>query len=181
MSNTLLTREDVAALIEADPGFTDGQLDVAVAVVRSYCRWHIAGPRTEMLTLDGRGGTLLQLPTLHLVEVASVTVDGIEITDVDWSTNGTLERRACWPVKRRSIEVEVTHGHERCPEDVAGVIASIAQKLPLSTGGADVEVGVVEEQIGAYRYRLSDSTQTEGQLTDSHMYVLGPHRIHLGP
>ncbi len=177
MANTLLTREDISALTESEPAFTDGQLDVAVAIVRTYCRWHIAPTVTETITLDGRGGQLLTLPSMHVAAVTAVTVDGVDIDDFDWSTNGTVERCGWWPSKRRSIEIDVQHGHAACPDDVAGVVASIAAKLPLSTGGADIEVGVVEESIGSYRYRLSDSSQTEGQLTDSHRYLLGAHRL----
>lgn len=177
MANTLITREDIGALTESEPAFTDGQLDVAVSIARTYCRWHIAPTLTQTLTLDGRGGRLLALPSLHVVDVTAVTVDGVEVTDFEWSDNGTLERCAGWPAKRRSIEVTLEHGHAACPDDVAGVVASIAAKLPLTTGGEGVEVGVVEEAIGTYRYRLSDSSQTEGQLNESHMFLLSAYRL----
>jgi hypothetical protein len=55
-----------------------------VAEVRAFCGWHIAPEVTETLTLDGPGGYVLVLPTLHLVDLVSVTNDGTAITDPEW-------------------------------------------------------------------------------------------------
>ena len=177
MANDLVTHEYIGSVIGAAPNFTDEQLDIAVAIARSYCRWHIAPVRTETITLDARGGDLLVVPSLAVVDIDSIEIDGTEVTDFEWSTNGTVERCAGWPRKRRSVAVTLDHGHPECPDEVVGVIAAIASKLPLSIGGDGVEVGVVEEQLGSFRYRLSDSSQTEGQLSDSHRYILGNHRL----
>lgn len=181
MANDLLDRQLVASVIEADPSFTDSQLDMAVAMVREYCGWHIAPVRTETLTLDGNGSTEMALPTLLLSDLVSCTIDGAEVTDVEWSTNGTLERRSRFPRKKRAVVVEVEHGHEDCPDDVLGVIATVAARIPFNTGGDGIEVGVVEEQLSSYRYRLSDSVQTDGFFSDADLFVLGNHRITHAP
>jgi hypothetical protein len=60
-----------------------------VAEVRAFCGWHIAPEVTETLTLDGPGGYVLVLPTLHLVDLVSVTNDGTAVTDP--ASTGTSE------------------------------------------------------------------------------------------
>lgn len=177
MANDLLDIETAETIIGAAPNFTDSQLDIAVEIVRRHCGWHIAPVRTETLTVDGNGSTELVLPTLRLTDLATCTVDGVAVSDVEWSTNGTIERRSRFPRKRRAVVVEVEHGHDACPDDVVGVVVTVAARIPFSTGGDGVEAGLVEEQLGSYRYRLSDSVQTEGFLTDADLFVLGAHRV----
>lgn len=75
-----------------DSGMANLALQNASAMVRSFCRWQIAPVYTETLILDSDGGQVLQLPCLAVVSVASVTVDGLPVTDFTWSTDGMLQR-----------------------------------------------------------------------------------------
>lgn len=76
-------------------------VDVASAVVRAYCGWHIAPVLTTDVVCDGPGSTTLILPTLRLQSINSCTVsgppdDGIAptvvdlATEVEWSEAGVV-------------------------------------------------------------------------------------------
>lgn len=119
-----LTIDDAGRLLEAE------------ATVRSRCGWHIAPNRTEEITVDGSGTTVLLLPTLHLLDVVTITENGsvVDLDDVDWSKAGVLTRRhRCWTDRSGAIVVEIEHGHPAAPADISGVVRAIAARI--STDG----------------------------------------------
>ena len=74
----------------------EDRLAQAEAMVRAWCGWHIAPERDEVLTLDGPGGAHLTLPSLHVVDVASVVENG-ELLDpanglYTWSAAGIITK-----------------------------------------------------------------------------------------
>lgn len=121
---------DSAALADY-PGVSSSQVSTAAAQVRDICGWHIAPQVTETLTLDTDGSTVLPLPTLKIVEVTAVrdvSRDTPVVLD-GWraSSAGMLIRPAGWPAGAATVEVDLTHGYETCPEALHPEIAALAQ------------------------------------------------------
>lgn len=107
------------------------RLEQAEALVRAYCGWHISPSREETVEVRGKGGRTLMLPSLHVTEVASVTVDDTLLTVLDdyvWTASGIVDRGrySCW--SDALVEVVMTHGYETVPADVTAVVQAIAQR-----------------------------------------------------
>lgn len=118
--------------ILADPPVERDPEDVRAAedLVRQYCGWHIAPSEEHVVTLDGKGGTTLVLPTLHVTEIASIVEDGVTLpaTAYEWSTSGLVDRvNGYWPRKYRSIVVTMTHGVEAYPWAVREFIKQLVE------------------------------------------------------
>lgn len=129
-------------LLEPQEGVDPDSLDAAVASVRAFCGWHIAPSRTETVTVDSYGSGTVILPSLHVTEVASVTVDGTPVTDFTSRANGILDTWL-WTSRyypRNGVVVTFTHGYDECPADVREVVVSLAKG---NTGGGTVRVGQI--------------------------------------
>jgi hypothetical protein len=113
--------------------------EAACGAVRAYCGWHVAPSVTETVTVDGPGGNVLFLPTLHLTGITSLTNDGTTVTDPEWSEAGMV--RGSWTSKFRGVVAEITHGYEECPAEIIGVLTEAASR---GVGGSAVsQVGQV--------------------------------------
>ena len=116
--------------LEEFPGapFDETSVQIAGAVVRGVCGWHIAPSVTVDLVLDSDGGRVLLLPSLHLTEVAAVRDrDANPIEGWRTSTAGMLEHPGGWPCGLSAVTVTVTHGLPVVPPDLLGVVADIAR------------------------------------------------------
>lgn len=103
--------------------FTPAVIEGAAESIRDDCGWHIAPQETSTVKVRG-GGTVLLLPTLHLVDVTSIkTSGGVDVLGFDWFDNGVVERLRGFP---RVVEVTFTHGYSKCPPALLGVIAERA-------------------------------------------------------
>jgi hypothetical protein len=155
-----------------DAGFW---LNAAQASVRRYCGWHVAPSLAETVTVDAYGGRTLLLRTKHLTDLASVLVDGEDITSrVRWSQAGVLTLRAgSWPDDVGAVTVTLTHGYAVDEvSDLAAMIATIAKRASsqpgivasqsvngasvsfLTAGGAPLSVpllGIEKEALDPYR------------------------------
>lgn len=125
----------------------------AEAEVRRHCGWHIAPSVTVTngrFPVGERG--LVMLPSLHVTDVASVTVDGrvLDPDEYDWETCGLITRRCpSWP-RDPYARVSFTHGYAECPADVVAVVfelASSAIELPASPA-RDVTAGPFRLVLG---------------------------------
>lgn len=148
----LVTPSQLAAYTQGKVLATDprvaGLLDGATAAVRRYCGWHIAPSITQTLTLDGPGGPVLTLPTMHLTAVASVTEDSTALAiydhlehtgDYEWSELGSVRRRgALWTETYRGVVAEITHGFDDAP-DLAQIIMQVVSAALASPMGATRE------------------------------------------
>lgn len=113
--------------------------------IRSYCGWHVSPVITETLTLDGKGGRFLKLPTLRLASVGVLKIDGKPIPAENYGVSklGLIELYAGeFPRRYGSIEVTFTHGYETVP-DVNQVATQIIVNALASP------MGVTREQAGA--------------------------------
>lgn len=121
----LVTLDD----LEEFPGgpFDETSVQVACAVVRGACGWHIAPSMTVDLVLDSDGGRVLLLPSLHLTAVTAVRDrDGNPVTGWRQSAAGMLEHPLGWPGGLSAVTVTVTHGLPAVPEDLQAVVADLA-------------------------------------------------------
>ena len=145
----LLTPEHFAAgtngVISPDDSRVPGIVGGASQAVRTYCGWHIAPVISETLTVDGPGGSELTLPTLRVVAVREVRVEGVALaeSDYDWSESGQIRLRCGeWPRRYRAVEVDVDHGFD-APADVMQVVQQVA------TNAISSSMGATREQAGS--------------------------------
>lgn len=153
---------DVAAVARYTGGRLDAgdqetarQLNAAIRAMRTYCGWHVAPLTTgDVLTLSGRGGPVLRLPTGHLVTVTELVEDGVTVdlaaVDIDFPT-ATLSKDATapwgtlsatiWTARRGGIVVTIDHGFDDA-EDINDVILSaISRNSQRGAGGVPTGVG----------------------------------------
>lgn len=116
---------------------TDLWLKAAQASVRSYCGWHIAPNVDQTLILDAEGGRTLMLPSLHVTDLSSITVDGRDVTgEEDWSQNGMVRLRSgLFPDRFRAVTVSMSSGYEvdEVP-DVVSIILKLANRAATGPG-----------------------------------------------
>lgn len=123
------------------------------AAVRRVCGWHVAPSETVTETYDGPGGTLLELPTLHMTDVASLTIGGtlIDPSEYEWSKIGFIRSRHFWTERYRTIEVTYTHGYEL--EDAADLVeltkSLAARHLSSPMGATREQAGMVSIAWGS--------------------------------
>lgn len=114
----------------------------AAGAVRLEAGWHIAPAVAETVEVETYGNRIALLPTLHVVEVAEVrnidTGDVIEGWRVNKATGVLTRKHGHWPAV---LEVALTHGYEKCPDELLPVIVERAQR-----GKAGL---VRQENIGA--------------------------------
>ena len=165
---SLATTEQLQDLAEESIPDASAELWLAAAsaTVRTYCGWPIS-ETTETLTVEGTPYPTLALPTMHVTEVATVTVDGVELDagSWEWSADGRLRRPQGWGTSLAGVQVELTHGWAEVPADVVAVTCSIALRgwlNPASNAGESLagasdsyETGLAPlERLILDRYRL---------------------------
>lgn len=164
-------------------------LDAVSRTIRRLCGWHIAPVIEETLTLDGPGGHLLELPTMRLLGVISLTErrptpyrpgttawqwDADALADLEWSPLGTIRRRSgVWTDMYRGIEVRVRHGYETAP-DVAQVVCQVAAMTLASPTGA-----ITEQAGGVSMHWGTTASGVAGGMSilDRDLATIEPYRI----
>jgi hypothetical protein len=138
-------------------------LGAALQEVRNYCNWHVSPSRTETLTLNGPGETILYLPSKHVTAVTQIVEDGVtlDISALSWSEHGEVIKpvvnnsqwNKLWVNKFRSIAVTLTHGFSepQC-EDWRRIVLEVAERMSQIHG----LVGVTDLQVGPYRVGAFD-------------------------
>lgn len=141
--------------VSADtPGLSEVLERAENAVIR-YCEWHVAPARTETLILDGSGTELVQLPSLKVNEIQSVRHLGKDVDPeaYDWSATGQIRLRnpqSRWSDRYRSIEVDLDHGYEELPDDLATVILGlVVRSIASPMGEIMIRVGDRQSQFGS--------------------------------
>lgn len=164
----------VTGQTQVDPAFW---LRAANAAVRRECGWHVAPVITETLTLDGRGGTRLLLPSLRVHAVIRVLNDGEDVTArVRYSRRaGILTLPTGWSTDVGSIEVTLEHGHpiEDVP-DIAALIITLTKRAAAS--GATI----AQQNLGpaGVRYALgTDGAPLSLPLLASEKATLAPYTL----
>lgn len=132
--------------------------DIARALARRYCGWHVSPVVTdEEITLDGPGHRLLALPTLALTALSSVVENGVELdlSTLTWSNTGLVAKRdgSPWTDQLAGITVTMSHGYASAI-DFDQAVSIIAQ----STSSADRDdAAMIRKRIDDVEYQWSDA------------------------
>jgi len=130
--------------------------DIARAIARRYCGWHVSPEDSVSVTIDGPGHRTLVLPTLHLVDLESVTEDGVELdlADLAWSERGLVVKRdgSFWTGSLGGIAVSMTHGYDTA-DDFDHAVAIIAGSAG-STARSDASL--VRKKVDDVEYQWSN-------------------------
>ena len=146
----------------------------ACEAVRSRCGWHIAPSVTETVTVDGSGGSVQFLPTLHLTALASITNAGSTVSDPEWSESGMV-RGACWTSKFRGVVADITHGYDECPPEVLAVVRNLAESGAVMAGARQIT-------SGPHSVTLTEAAQAGASaMSPAHLAVLDRYRIPIRP
>lgn len=155
--------------LSADSDETQRALNAALARARRFCGWHVSPVKTETIILDRpSSSSLLILPTLKIVTVNSITVDGnaVDLANVRTSSEapGVLSTKDgftpwggwhFWDSGLGRVSVNVSHGYTA--EEAADFRDAVLQLIDISTlaigtGGS----GPLEEkQVDDVTYRWS--------------------------
>jgi hypothetical protein len=131
----------------SDPRVLDA-IKAVTSSIRKEAGWHI-GPMVtgHTLTLDGPGGKKLNLPTLKLVTLTSITQLGVVLPldddSHDWSELGLVEKRdgTCWTDRYRKIVAVMDHGFDDL-SDLKFLTLSLVSR------GLASPMGATREQAG---------------------------------
>lgn len=148
------------------------QLNQAAHALIAQIGWCPWPERTETLTLDSPGTSVLSLPSTLVKDVATLAVDGREVPDnfYRWSESGLIEKvHGVWPRGYRRVTIEFTHGKnpEELP-DLNGVILAIAaRRIASPLGQTSVRAGSVSETYSGVGVLMADEQAIIGR------YALG--------
>lgn len=146
----LVTPEQLSAATQGKVLATDPRvqplLDGATAAIRRWCGWHIAPPMSdEVITKDGPGTSVLQLPTLHMTALTALVEDGVilDVATIEKSALGNLRKpyRVPWTDTYGGIVATITHGYDDAP-DVAQIIIQVCANALASPMGATREQAI---------------------------------------
>ena len=179
LTEARLVADSSGALKAGDPRL-ESTIAAASAAVRRYCRWHVAPLIEETVVLDGPGGRVLQLPSMHVVDVAEVRIGGavVEASSYAWSAAGLLElhgRLGEWrefPRVYRVVEVTFTHGYAEAPD--LSAIASQVARFALAS-----PMGRTREQAG--QVAVSWGTVQGMAWSESNLEMMKPYRLQVMP
>lgn len=133
--------------IQANDARLSDAITGASAAVRRYCGWHVWPQLTEVsLTLDGPGGRVLELPSMQVQDVRSITQHDVLLDPsmYDWSELGEVE--LCWghwSHRYRSIVAVIDHGYDEVPDLCRVVLAMITRELSSPSGATREQAGQV--------------------------------------
>lgn len=126
----------------------ENSLASAESLVRRYCGWHIAPVIEETLTPRPAEGGVLYLPTMKMLELVALSINGRalgrdELDEVWWDETGMLERPGGWPARPRAVTVTIRHGYELDEVgDVAELIRNTSERNDVVANGLQrVQVG----------------------------------------
>lgn len=130
-----------------DPGTADA-LAAALKAARRFCRWHVTGVRSEVLTLDGPGSPLLALPTQRMQALTLVSERSVvlPLDTLEWSKDGKVRKVTGekWTRRYSGLVITLTHGWDDAT-DFHRAVLSYADRLSLeTTGGRRTKVGPFE-------------------------------------
>lgn len=87
-------------------------LAAALQRIRTFCGWHVSPVRPAEWAVHGRGHDFIVVPTLKLVDIISITEDGVDVPldEVELFTDepGVIYKKSGRWCGR--VEIEATHG-----------------------------------------------------------------------
>lgn len=164
--------DDLTAYLSGDP---QAAIDAATGLVRDYCGWHVTPVETQTLTFRARGERAMLLPSLRVVAVRSVVVDGVpvDVDGIEWDPSGILWLGGV----TGQVEAVVDHGFDEVPALVAVILAAAARMQAAPDGATSVKIGTA-----AVTYSQTAPGQSGGvALTDSERSQLDRYRLQPRP
>lgn len=165
--DSLATRADLDALgiTYSTEALADALLASVSASVRDAAGCPIS-QQTSTVTIQTEASRRLELPARPVVSVASVSIDGEEITD--WVLRGSsLWREVTWQQQGAvpsEVEVTFTHGYATVPADIVTMVCMLtAAGLKASEDGFAGHRGA--SSFGVDDYRESYATG-EDEIVD---------------
>lgn len=154
--------------------------EAALAAARRYCGWVVAPSTSEDAIIDGPGGRMLSLRTLHLNTITAVIEDDVvlDVADLRWSATGAVFKKdgRRWSCNPGAITVTMEHGYDDAP-DFDAAVAAIAAGLAASTIRDDA--AQIKKKVDDVEYGW-DATAAAGVLA-LHTDLLDPYRILISP
>lgn len=142
----------------SDPASADQALEGASGAVRAYCKWVIAPQETVTLEVTGTGTEMASLPTLYLVDLTEIRIDGVVVDSATvpypkWTRKGQVFWQFGWPRHAR-LEFDVTHAYPTTPDLIRLIVLDMAsrtmdmaaQRVANPEGLVLAEVGSVKRQ-----------------------------------
>lgn len=170
----LVTPEEFSGYMQRDVDRYTAELVLAGAsgLVRNYCRWPISRIENDIRVFDGDGSRWLNLPTLKLNDVTSVSVDtgaddplALTVgTDFRLLPNGMLWRSAGWPIGYANVTIDFDHGYDPVPDEVRIVVCALAAKFYSNPEGLTSRSG-------------GDSNRAFSELSSLEMQLIAGHRL----
>jgi hypothetical protein len=173
-----LTNPDVeqytGGRLDRDDPETDKLRLRGLATARRFCGWHVTPQKVDdVVTLDGKGGVVLRLPTLRLVTLTEITEDGAAIApaDIYVSDRGMLTKKsgARWSEKFGAIVVKMTHGFDAASDFDAAVLSWVDRASLAPVGGR-------ARVIGPFQYE-SEGPAAGSTFTQSERALLEQYRL----
>lgn len=168
---------------DVDQGYAEQALALASGAARAYCGWDLAR-ETATLRVDGNGTSILSLPTLNLIDVHEIRINGVavDMQYVHWSPRGQIfwwrgdpptstRWRGGWP-EFGVIEADVDHGYDPIPDLIKLVVLDLAACRQSNPEGlASATVGQVSKSWS------TGGGSSEYGLSELHAVLLDRYRI----
>lgn len=136
-------------------------LEAVSAEIRRGAGWHVWPLlRDHELVLDGSGGRVQSVPTLHLVAVKAAASAGVAIPvdSLDFSRLGLIEVPGrVWTRRYGQVRLTIDHGHTAVPE-LQGLCLSLAARALASPMGA------TREQAGSLSVNWAMTSSVSGGI-----------------
>ncbi len=158
-------------LVEPPAGVDSVAWAAACRRIRDECGWHIAPTLTEDVRVRLTGPALV-LPSMEVIEVASVAIAGQALSEDDWELmpdEPVVMLSGRWWCRHRVATVTMSHGYEECPEDLLPVLRAMAS-VPANLVGSQVQAGPFQVSAPAYASAGASS------LSDTQRTALTPYK-----
>ena len=169
MSTPIVEVVDLTAHLSGDK---QAAIDAATDAVREYCGWHVTPViQDDELQVRGNGSTVLQLRSLRVASVASVTDEaGAPVTGWKVAPEGYLYGRA-WS-DGHVYTVTLTHGYAEAPALAQVILRAAARAISSPDGQVPTSVS-----LGSARVGLGGVVSAAGAFPQSDMAILDRYRL----
>src|SRR6478752_4688000 len=169
-------------------------LAAALVVARRECGWHVSPVRTnQTVTLDGPGSRILWLPSMKVVQLNTISEDGVDL-DTDYvsisvGTGDEMLRRVAlrkrgagwWTAEYGAIEINMDHGlTEAQAADWREAIMSMVDAmslLPVSSATGGGGLGLKSERIDDIAYTFDSYASMAEEVLFSFSHVLCGYKL----
>lgn len=166
---------------DLDANLSDGEkqqraLDRATDLIRAATNQTITRVDDDVVTVDGAGRRILQLPQVPAIDVTSVTVDGLTLVeDLHYEVNlvnGWLTRLgASWPCG--PVVVTYSHGYDTVPDELARMCAEVANRILSGT----LNVRQQSESAGGVQKTITYARTSDTVFSEEEDRILDTYRV----